>query len=501
MTRAFVVCLVLTAAVLASCAGAPPPPSPPTARIVVFTASDERIPRNTPVTLLWQAADAGVQDGFASCVVTRRFGNEASETPVQATCAGSVTDAPQAPVTAATVVYRFHVLKQPHDPTDPYLTQTRTVTLDPALYATQAGGPGSANALGVSTVADGGAIVAGHFAGSAAFGPVTLFTSGGVDAFVARTDPDGAWAWATSVAGTGVERALSVSSLTDGGAIVAGQFSATAGFGNDLLTSAGVEDVFAARIEPDGSWAWATRGGGTGTDVATAVGSLVDGGAIVAGYIGANATATFGTDTLASTGSEDVFVARIDPDGAWLWAVRAGGTGPDVALSVSTLVDGGAIVAGSFTGSATFGTTTLTSAGDLDAFVARIGPDGTWTWAARAGGTYADQAFGVDTVADGAAIVTGGVAGTATFGAVTLVGGASDDVFVARIEADGTWAWASRAGGGSSIDQARAVSAVVDGGAIVTGTFTGTATFGPTTLISTATFDTFVARIGADGAW
>jgi len=193
MIRTFVVFLGLVTLLLASCAGAPSPTPTPTARIVSFTASAERTPRNVPVTVLWQAEDAGVQDGQFSCVLTRRVGDDAFETQLQATCAGGLTEVVPAPVTATTVHYGFKVLKQPADANEPYLTQTRSVTLDPALYATRAGGSSFDFGWGVSALPDGSAIVTGYFSGTAFFGSNTLTSDGSADVFVARIDADGNW--------------------------------------------------------------------------------------------------------------------------------------------------------------------------------------------------------------------------------------------------------------------------------------------------------------------
>ena len=103
---------------------------------------------------------------------------------------------------------------------------------------------------------------------------------------------------------------------------------------------------------------WAAQAGGTGTDRAQEVSVLPDGSSIVTG--GFQGTATFGSTTLTSSaGSRDVFVARVDPSGSFVWATKAGGSGIDSGESVSVLPDGSAIVSGSFTGPAAFGATTL----------------------------------------------------------------------------------------------------------------------------------------------
>ena len=108
---------------------------------------------------------------------------------------------------------------------------------------------------------------------------------------------------------------------------------------------------------------------------------MADGSAIVTG--GFFGTATFprtgGDITLTSAGDADVFVAKIDADGAWVWATQAGGTGDDVGFGVSVLADGSAIVTGGFLETATFGETTLRSAGGTDVFVARISAAGSFS--------------------------------------------------------------------------------------------------------------------------
>ena len=114
------------------------------------------------------------------------------------------------------------------------------------------------------------------------------------------------------------------------------------------------------------------------------------------------------------------------------WATKAGGTGNDYGNAISALPDGSSIVTGYFTGTATFGSTTLTSAGSDDVFTAKMNADGTWAWATKAGGTGYDRGFGISALPDGSSIATGYFQGTATFGSTTLISAGSYDVFTAR---------------------------------------------------------------------
>ena len=84
-------------------------------------------------------------------------------------------------------------------------------------------------------------------------------------------------------------------------------------------------------------------------------------------------TATFGDTTLSSAGGFDIFIAKYDGDGNFLWAAQAGGTALDLGVGIATEGSGNSIVTGRFSGTATFGNTTLSSVGSWDIFIAKLG--------------------------------------------------------------------------------------------------------------------------------
>lgn len=374
-------------------------------------------------------------------------------------------------------------------------------------WAQRAGGTGSdvADAQGIAALPDGSSIVTGYFSGTATFGGTTLTSSGADDMFTAKLNADGTWGWATRAGGTGNDRGHNVSALPDGSSMVTGYFTGTAAFGGTTLPSSGQYDLFAAKLNADGTWAWATSAGGTGTAGAAGYGvpALADGSSIVGGYF--TGTTAFGGVSLTSAGSADAFAARLNADGTWGWATRAGGTtASDEVYSwgITALPDGSSIVAGPFAGTATFGGTTLTSSGRYDLFVAKLNPNGAWAWATRAGGTGGDAAFGwgIAALPDGSPIVTGYFNGTAAFGGTTLTSSGADDMFTAKLSADGTWAWATRAGGTEN-DRGFSISALPDGSSVVTGYFRGATAFGGTTVTSSGGDDMFTAKLNTDGTW
>ena len=369
-------------------------------------------------------------------------------------------------------------------------------------WATRTGGVEEAWGSGVSALPDGSSIVTGYFIGSTAFGSTTLNSVGDIcgptddpdpcgDAFTAKVNADGTWAWATQTGGSKDAWGNGVSVLPDGSSIVTGAFQGTTTFGTTTLTSTGTWDVFTAKVNADGTWAWAIKAGDGGADEGQGVSVLPDGSSIVTGHFSGTATfgagippLTAGGGTCSSwapddTACSDIFTAKVTADGRWAWATNAGGAGDDWATSVSVLPDGSSIVAGTFSGAASFGNTTLTSAATFDAFAAKMNADGTWAWASKADGTGDDRGNGVSALPDGSAIVEGRFIGTVAFGPgvpdLTSTGGI--DVFTAKVNADGTWAWAANAGG-TGDDKGLGVSALPDGSAVATGYFSGTAAFG-----------------------
>ena len=114
---------------------------------------------------------------------------------------------------------------------------------------------------------------------------------------------------------------------------------------------------------------------------------------LLATIVGAfSGTATFGSITLSSGGGGSMFVARLDSKGKYLWVVPHGATNyyslsGNHPHAVAVDSKGNATITGWFRDQAVFGSTTLTAAGKLaDLFVARLDSKGTFLWAVSAGG-------------------------------------------------------------------------------------------------------------------
>ncbi|MEU6714649.1 alpha/beta hydrolase-fold protein [Nonomuraea sp. NPDC046802] len=213
-----------------------------------------------------------------------------------------------------------------------------------------------------------------------------------------------------------------------------------------------------AVITRTGAW---TRQFGTAADERLyGVVALPDGGVLAAGYTKGDLDGKH-----AGNSTDDAFVARLDAGGTVRWITQFGA--PDAAdrlYGLAAAPDGGAYVAG-YTKGALDGQ----NAGDKDAIVARLTPEGAVSWIRQYGGAGEDKAYGI--AADASAVYVAGSA-TAALPGTTALGGL--DGWLAAYAADGTSRWATTAGGAGD-DRLNAVTITTAGLAVATGATAGDA--------------------------
>jgi hypothetical protein len=347
--------------------------------------------------------------------------------------------------------------------------------------------------------------VIGNFSGTATFGSITLTSSGNTDIYVAKLDDNNNWVWALRAGGTGADHGLHIASDGLGNLCITGDFRGTANFGSYVVSSytSTYSDIFVAKLDLNGNWLWANKAGGSWDDFGRSISCDNAGNAYITGsYL---MESYFGIITLARRDlGDDIFVAKISSSGVWQWA-RGAGAGWDtynydygygIHTDYST---GTCFVTGSFAGTALFGTYSVSSYGGQDIFVAKIDNSGNWQWAQKAGGTGFDRGQGIYTDLNGVSYVTGSFTGYTTFASNQhLTSAGSNDVFVAKLDASGNWTWAIR-GGGTGLDAA--YSCVLGDNLYLTGTFSATAGFGSTTLVSGGGYDTFASAVDTNGNW
>lgn len=166
---------------------------------------------------------------------------------------------------------------------------------------------------------------------------------------MAKYDGQGQAVWAKKLSDSNLDFGKDIAVDGSGNLYVTGGFSGTVYFGNTTLVSDGFGDMFFAKYDADGNFIWARQGGGSSFTIANSVTLDAAGNSYVTGYF--RASAVFGSFTLTSTGRDDVFVVKYNADGNVMWAKRAGGdalTGSAVGADVAVAPTGDCYVTGFF---------------------------------------------------------------------------------------------------------------------------------------------------------
>jgi len=183
---------------------------------------------------------------------------------------------------------------------------------------------------------------------------------------------------------------------------------------------------------------------------------------------------TFGSTTL--TGTNDIYIANYDQSGIFQWAVKAGGSNFEIAYDIACDNSGNSYITGVYNGTATFGTTTLTSLGNYEIFIAKYNSSGVFQWAKSAGSS--DYEWGINIAVDnsGNCFVTGEFFSTISFGSATVTTNGDRDVFLAKYSSEGDFQWAV-SGGSGYYDLCGGVTSDASGNVYLSGMISGPANF------------------------
>ena len=368
-------------------------------------------------------------------------------------------------------------------------------------WAVKGGGSGNDVGLGVAHDANGNVFVTGYFAGNASFGSTTLTSAGSNDIFLTKYNASGNVIWAKGFGSSGDDQGLAVSVTSTNEVVISGVFSNTVSFGTNSVSSSGSYDMFVCKLDNDGNALWTKKGGGTGGDYGWSV-ACNDAGSVFVGGSFASATASFGSTTLTSSGGTDVFVAEYDLNGNFVQAKNAGSSGEDLAYAIHTHGAHTCLyLAGRFSGTASFSGNTVVSSGAEDAFVAHFEMStGVFDWVRKMGGSGSESAQGVSTDADCNVYVAGQYSNNCDFGGTVNTTAGDRDAFVAKWDELGNFVYVNT-GGGSGYDYASGVDVDDLGNVYITGFISTTATFGSTSLTSNGAIDIFTARYKPDGSF
>jgi len=304
------------------------------------------------------------------------------------------------------------------------------------------------------------------------------------DIFVTRLRLDGSYKWTRVLSGPGSDAGEAIDVDSDGNIFLTGCFSQTVDFdpgrGRDIRTANGYRDVFVTKLGPDGSYRWTHTFGGPQDDIGFAIAADLQGNVIVTGEFRdqVDFNPSGGGDIRVSNGERDFFITKLGPDGSYHWTHTVGGEKGDRAFGVTTDAGGHLYATGAFRDRVDFnprgGGDVRTAVNFFDAFLTKLGPDGSYRWTRTFGGQAG--AVGASIALDGeeGLVLSGSFSGTVDFdpteGVDNHTSNGREDAFLVRMSTDGDYRFTDTFGG-TEIDAAVSVTIDDDGNVLACGGF------------------------------
>lgn len=432
------------------------------------------------------------------------------------------------------------MLEALEDRTVPALTLGTALSVGHAL--------GSSIASNVAADTAGNSYMTGMFSGTTDFDPASshpgdtdiMTARGERDAFVAKYAPDNSLVWVRRMGGDGLDWGRDITIDNSGNVYLVGDFSGSADFGSTVLTSAGSDDGYVAKLNSSGNFLWAKRWGTASREIALGVDVDSSGNVYALGFrhfeandilkfnsngnlvwsqsiVVTNTSISYGdlavdgsgnvflcgafdgvrdfdpgskTYYVAAVSSFNAFVLKLTTQGKFSWVSTfpgqtvGGVTGYSHAQSIALDGSGNVFVGGYYGGTVDFnpgsGTTFLSPPGR--GFITKLNGSGGFIWARALESDNMVSVAGLAVDSGGSIYATGSFSGTADFdpGAGTSLKNSAGgtDIFVMKLNSSGNYQWAESFGS-SGNDSGGGIAIDPTGTIHLAGGYQGTVDFNP----------------------
>ena len=312
------------------------------------------------------------------------------------------------------------------------------------IWAKRLGGTGDDNGNSITTDHYGNTYTTGYFSNSPDFDPGTpvfsVASNGGKDIFIEKLDSAGSFIWVKTMGANGDDIGNSITIDANKNIISTGSFSLTPDFdpgpATHYLQNYAGTDIYVQKLDSLGNYLWAYKmGGAIGDDAGNAIATDTAGNILLTGYYFGRAE--FSPDTINHTifiqgldlgvcdalyaplCSPNMFVEKMSPSGAYIWAWQRGGYDLDAGLSIASDANGNVYTTGYENDSAYYNSSTSTTYRSglsyVDYFVSIYNASGSGTWQKVIGGTGGDIGYGITVDNASNVYITGYFSGTPDF--------------------------------------------------------------------------------------
>jgi hypothetical protein len=346
------------------------------------------------------------------------------------------------------------------------------------------------------------------------------------DIFVFKLNSSGNFLWAKQFGSFDEDWGVDIALDKSGNVYVTGYFSETVDFDPSMdslkLTALYSDDIFILKLNSQGDLIWVKQMSGDKNEQPRAIKIDDFGNVLVTGFFAGKVDFDPSTDTfsLTSNGLKDVFIAKLNPNGKFIWAKKLGGLSFDEGFDIVIDKFGNSYTTGHFRGTIDFDP----NAGVYEVkgndtyenlFILKLDSFGSFIWAKSISGNHHELGQAIEIDSNSNIYITGlfGYSGPLapydfdfdpSPGVFNLIGNTGRQAFILKLDRSGNFKWARNLGGKSwnigidiAVDEHQNVYTIGD--------FSYTANFNSVTdsalLTSVAYDDIFILKLDSNGTF
>lgn len=165
-------------------------------------------------------------------------------------------------------------------------------------------------------------LILGGFSTSDISGNKTTHNKGSWDYWIIKQDKTGAKKWEQDIGGSGIDNLHDIKATKDGGYILAG--SSASPLSGDKTEDSQSDDYWMVKVDNLGRIQWDKTLGGSSSDIPFSIEQTTDSGYIVAGH---SYSPISGDKTESQIGGDDIWLVKLNKNGALQWQKTIGGSG------------------------------------------------------------------------------------------------------------------------------------------------------------------------------
>jgi hypothetical protein len=280
-----------------------------------------------------------------------------------------------------------------------------------------------------------------------------------------------------------------------GNILVVGTYHGQINFGNQLQTSAGGKDIFVAKLNPEGEFVWSRSVGDAGNQFAAGVAVDSSDSVLVLGHF--DGYADFGGGPVMSAGLHDIVVAKLTSEGNPTWTKGFGSPDEETSYAIDVDASDNIFITGFAASNIDFGGSSLMGSNGL--VVAKLSPTGQHIYSDRFDTTAEAVIGGIAADASGSLVITGTFGGSLDFKeSVEMTGIEDRDLFLAKLNPAGALVF-SQAFGDDKHQLGRAVALDASGSIFIAADLFGSADVDDITLTSEGAEDVLLVKLDPNG--